>query len=371
MNWGNETQRKMHVKFLLEQYEFLKNPQEICPYLPDAVDIDISNRCNIHCISCFHSVERFRPMEDMDLDTFKLALDQAEGNASTVTIGNHGEPFLHKDVFEMLEEVKKRGFFLNLINNGTLLDEKKSRRLLEIGVDRLVFSLDSVDPQKYPLIRKGARLEVTLKNILNFLKLNCEKGLDTYVNISTVDTQLALKSNPSIFEYFSKLPVHIVYTSPMLNFHNVLSIREETKFLTKYQDAENFKDVPVCLGGFDRILIRPNGNVSLCAIDWDCIHILGNIKDEPYTRLWNNKKAQEFRRALITGDYSEIEKKGFLCSKCDLKWSCFVEKQRDNIVELLASDLEDIKKRRNEEIRSCQGYENLLKELEKLEFQES
>ena len=367
MNWGNEKQKNMKIQNLLEQYTFLKKPGPIVPYLPDTIDVDISNRCNLKCISCFHSIDKFRPMGDMSFETLTNILEQAQGNSSSITIGNHGEPLLHKDVFTIIREVKKRGFFLNFITNGTLLKMKLAHQLLDVGVDRLVFSLDSVDPEHYRMIRRGARLEVTLRNILYFLKINHENKLNTYVNISMVDTDEALKSDINIFDYFANLPVHIVYTSPLLNFHDMLPIREETKYFKKFQTIADKKGFPVCINGFDRLLIRPNGNASLCGIDWDSIHILGNINEASYMELWNNDKAQEFRRGLLTSNYSAIERNGFLCSKCDVKWSCNVETGLDNIANLFATDIQDGKSNRNRELTKIEYYDHLLLEMDKLD----
>lgn len=367
MYWGNKQQRRMRIEFLMKQYAFLGNPGPICPYFPDGLDLDISNRCNLACISCFHSISKFSPMKDMSLGTYKNVLRQAKGRSSTVTIGNHGEPFLHKYVFKMLRLVKSQGFFLNLITNGTLLSRERAERLLDLEVDRLVFSLDSVDPKQYPLIRKNGNLRCTLRNILYFLKINFEKGLKTYVNISMVNTNQALRSKINIFDYFSKLPVHVVYTSPILNFHDLLAIKRQTKFHRKFRKITDHRKFPVCLNGFDRLLIRPNGNVSLCGIDWNSEHILGNVNQTPYYELWNNRKAQEFRKALISRDYSSIEKKGWLCSKCDVKWACSIEGQRKGIVDVLSSDLRDLKGESSGLINSRQHYENLLKEIKIIE----
>jgi radical SAM protein with 4Fe4S-binding SPASM domain len=353
MNWGNEKQKKMKLKFLLDQYAFFNNEKisTVVPYPPDQIDLDISNRCNLKCITCFHSVEHFRPVPDMTLETFRKVLVQAEGISSTITFGNHGEPFLHKDILTMIKEVKERGFFLNVINNGTLLNEEKAQALIDCGVDRVSFSLDSVDPEIYPKIRKGAKLKKTLSNILNFIRLNYEQGLKIFVNISSVNSQLALSSKVDIREFFSKLPVHVLYISDILNFHDMLAIREETKFVQRgYEKITDPKDMPICLNGFDRILIRPNGNVSLCPIDWDCVHILGNIHDAPYHELWNNEKAQQFRNALITRDYSPVEQDKFMCSRCDGKWVQDVRLRPQAILTMIAEDLHSTKNEQDKKL---------------------
>ena len=344
MNWGNEKQKRMKLKFLFDQYAFFKNIDITVPYFPEQVDLDISNRCNLSCITCFHSIEKFRPFPDMTMETFRKVLDQAEGVSTTITFGNHGESLLHKQILNMAREIKERGFFLNIINNGTLLTQERAQALIDIGVDRVSFSLDSVDPTVYPKIRRGGKLKNTLLNILNFLRMNYEQGLKIYVNISIVNSRLALSSKINISAFFSKLPVHVIYTSDILNFHDMLEVREETKFVQRsYEKTTNPEDLPICLNGFDRILIRPNGNVSLCPIDWDSVHILGNIHDAPYTELWNNRKAQRFRKALIERDYATIEDEKILCSRCDGKWVQDIRQRPETILNMVKSDIQDAK----------------------------
>lgn len=353
MNWGNNKQKEMKLKFLLDQYAFFNNEKisTVVPYYPDQVDLDISNRCNLSCITCFHSLERFRPFPDMTMETFRTILDQAEGKSSTITFGNHGEPFIHKHILAMIKEVKERGFFLNIINNGTLLTADKAQAVIDAQVDRISFSIDSVDPEIYPQVRRGGNLKKTLLNILTFLKMNHEQGMKVYVNISTVNSRLALSSKIDIREFFSKLPVHVIYTSDILNFHDMLAIRDETKFVQRgYEKITDPKKFPVCLNAFDRIIIRPTGDVSLCPIDWDCVHILGNVNDAPYTELWNNEKAQQFRQAHIDRDYSSFEGDKVMCSRCDGKWVQDTTLRPDAILHMLKDDLRDTKAELDEKL---------------------
>ncbi|MBF0103942.1 MAG: radical SAM protein [Deltaproteobacteria bacterium] len=361
MHWGNAKQKKMQVDFFKNQLEFLKHPCPVVPYLPDALDVDIANRCNIKCASCFHSIKKFKPFPDMTMATFNEILSQAEGRASTITFGNHGEALLHKEVLKMIERVKDAGFFLNIITNATLLTDQVMDCLIKHRVDRLALSVDTVDPAVYPKLRKGARLKKTLGNILKFLRLNYERGLPVYVNISTVNTEMALGSRTTVFEYFSDLPVHVIYTSDMLNFQGGLDIKNETKFIKRrYHELTSPDELPICINGFDRLLIRPNGNVSLCAIDWESIHVLGNVSEAPYHVLWNNERAQAFRRALIDKVYTPIEDTGKLCSVCDAKWVQDIARRRQQIAALIESSHIDTKEARDVEIGKNQYLDALL-----------
>jgi len=367
MHWGNPQQKQMQLEFLRRQLEFLKAPGPVVPYLPDTLDVDICNRCNLSCLTCFHSVKQFKSFPDMSMGTLKNLLSQAQGRASTITFGNHGEPFLHPQAIEMIQAVKQQGFFLNLITNGTLLTPETAQAVIDAKVDRLVFSLDSVDPQIYPQLRPGAELSNTLKNVLNFLKLNFAQGLKIYTNISTVNSLLCRKSKIDIYEYFADLPVQVVYTSDIINFQDNLAIREESKFRQQYQHITNSRELPVCLNGFDRLLIRPNGNASLCAIDWNSIHILGNINQTPYYELWNQQPARTFRQGLLDRDYSNIEKNGILCSKCDGKWVQDLS-QWDKVIQgMLDESEQDTKTIMDQKINHPEKYQNLLQALSLLE----
>jgi len=344
MNWGTSRQKAMKLRFMLEQYAFMKNPGLHVPFLPDQVDLDISNQCNLKCITCFQSAEGFKPKKNMTMETFRAVLDQAEGNASSITFGNHGEPFMHKQVLDMIAEVKERGFFFNMIDNGTLLTPERAQALIDLKVDRLSFSLDSVDPDIYPQLRRGAWLKRTLLNILHFLKLNLEQGLPVYVNVSTVNSDLCLQSSPDIRDFFAELPIHVLYTSDILNFQDCLEIRNQTKLVRMgYDKITDREQLPSCMNGFDRILVRPNGDVSMCPVDWNCVHIIGNVNDTPYTELWNNDKAREFRHAQLTRDYSAIEGEKPLCSQCDGKWVLDHASRPEMILNTLSADLCDSK----------------------------
>jgi hypothetical protein len=95
----------------------------------------------------------------------------------------------------------------------------------------------------------------------------------------------------------------------------------------------------VCLNGFDRILIRPTGDVSLCPIDWDCVHILGNVNEAPYTELWNNENSQQFRQAHIDRDYSSFVGDKIMCSRFDGKWVQDVSLRPQAILSMIAENL--------------------------------
>ncbi len=60
---------------------------------------------------------------------------------------------------------------VELITNGTLLTEKRARRLIDAGLDTLWVSLDGARPESYEDVRLGAALPKVLENVTRFQRL--------------------------------------------------------------------------------------------------------------------------------------------------------------------------------------------------------
>jgi len=71
----------------------------------------------------------------------------------------------------MVQQAKARGAFVELITNGTLLDENRSRQLIAAGLDRLWVSLDGATPESYTDVRLGAALPTVIANVERFRSL--------------------------------------------------------------------------------------------------------------------------------------------------------------------------------------------------------
>ena len=84
------------------------------------------------------------PLGRMSETTFQLVLDGLRSfrPLPLVFFGGFGEPLTHPDIFRMIREVKQLGTVVELITNGTLLDEDLVLALLESEPDTLWVSVD-------------------------------------------------------------------------------------------------------------------------------------------------------------------------------------------------------------------------------------
>ncbi len=65
------------------------------------------------------------------------------------------EPFAYKGVLKLIESIKSRGIECSLVTNGTLIDEDTARRLVDLRIDAMRFSVDGSTPETR--LGKGAQ----------------------------------------------------------------------------------------------------------------------------------------------------------------------------------------------------------------------
>lgn len=136
------------------------------------VYIEPTNRCNLTCRTCIRNIWDVE-LGQMSAATFARILEglQAITPPPTVFLGGLGEPLAHRRIVEMVASVKALGTSVELITNGTLLTETRSRQLIEAGLDILWVSIDGATSESYADVRLGAALPQVLDNLDRFRRL--------------------------------------------------------------------------------------------------------------------------------------------------------------------------------------------------------
>src|SRR4051794_9994449 len=89
--------------------------------------------CNLHCTHCFISCSPTNETHGMIPKERALAmLEVAKEKGVKEYYFTGGEPFLHKDLFELIEATLKQGP-LTILTNGPLISENRAKRLAEIA----------------------------------------------------------------------------------------------------------------------------------------------------------------------------------------------------------------------------------------------
>jgi len=134
--------------------------------------IEPTNRCNLDCITCMRNNWDV-VYGNMTSGTFARILDDLKSMPAppTILFGGIGEPTFHRDLPDMIRQVKETGCRVEMVTNGTLLTAERSRQIIKAGLDMVWVSIDGAKPESYADVRLGAELPNTIKNIEQFRRL--------------------------------------------------------------------------------------------------------------------------------------------------------------------------------------------------------
>lgn len=286
---------------------------------PFSLHIFPSFFCNFHCNYCLHSMSNEElkkkgfTRQFMDFDIYKKAIDDAQnfnGQIKALIFAGHGEPLMHKDIAEMVAYAKKTDKFerIEIVTNGSLLTTELSDHLIEAGLDRLRISLQGVDEEEYASV-SGVKLKYN--KFVEQIRYFYEHKVDTQVYIKIID--VAMK-NDSEQEVFHKVfdPISdisaIEYAIPFvkeIDYSNIGTLSEKCKQGHK-------RSSHICSMPFYMLVLNPNGDVVPCCSTEPPV-ILGNIKKQSLTDIWNSK----FRELILKRQLGGVEKIP-ICQECSV-----------------------------------------------------
>ncbi|MDO8606469.1 MAG: radical SAM protein [Phaeospirillum sp.] len=141
-------------------------PAERRKLVPYEIYVQLSRRCNLHCTMCGWEIWKDNS-GFMEWPVFERVIAEAKtsGVKPMHILAGQGEPFLHPEIFEMLERAVAEGFDVGIVTNGTPFNPERIQRLAGLGLSYLQFSFAGWDAKSYESIYVGAKFERTLANL--------------------------------------------------------------------------------------------------------------------------------------------------------------------------------------------------------------
>jgi len=279
-------------------------------YMPIRVWIEPTNHCNLRCVMCPNKELKKEEKGFMDIGLFQKIIDEAARFVLDVHLLHRGESLLHPDFFDMARYAVGSKVRTLLHTNGTVLDEEKSYKMIETGIDVLSFSFDGYDKQTYESIRVNGDFGKTVHNIRRFLQikkeLNSKKPYTILELINFPDSHFKtdLTQRAEFLKNFSGLPLNKLVIK---EFHNWAG--EVNK------EAERRKFSP-CTYLWNALVIFWDGSVLPCSQDFFGYYTLGNVRDSSLAEIWNNEKSVHLRKQHLKKNIDAFQ----TCSACDRVW---------------------------------------------------
>ncbi len=294
--------------------------------LPASLTWEVTGCCNLRCLHCYIINERnllHQTQNELELEEIDRIIQQASESGCIQIIITGGEPFLRKDLKDIILSIKKHGILYSIYTNGTLITkeildflEKNPPVAIELsiyGATETVY--DSVTRQKgsYRKFRKGLELlldrhfNLRLKSIAmkqNFHEIEAMKIFSREIGVEFRFDSLIIPaidgSNAPIKSRLSPKQIVILEMEDK-------RIIDEIKFLMKKERKK--VDFYNCGAGRYEANIDFQGRMSLCSVD-----------RVPYYNLrrGNFKEGWKFVSELREIEYPKDSK----CIECEARPIC-------------------------------------------------
>jgi cyclic pyranopterin phosphate synthase len=123
--------------------------------------ISLTDHCNLRCLYCMPDEMSFRPNAELMQDNEILLLVRLFASLGFDKVRlTGGEPTVRADVIDLVREIAHTPGVrsLSMTTNGVLFG-RLAERLADAGLQRVNFSLDTLDPQKFKQMTRWGDLE--------------------------------------------------------------------------------------------------------------------------------------------------------------------------------------------------------------------
>jgi MoaA/NifB/PqqE/SkfB family radical SAM enzyme len=156
-------------------FYFLKKMQkENKNSFPDLICYLVTSKCIANCDICISGVS----IPDLSTKDSKKVISRIAENVKIISFAGR-EPFLRKDIFELVEHTKNTGVLMNIETTGALLNDSAFELLKKYNLDMISISIDSLDEK---LCKSMGRVYLS-ENHLKYIADSCEEsGIKLKVN---------------------------------------------------------------------------------------------------------------------------------------------------------------------------------------------
>lgn len=216
--------------------------------------ISVTDKCNLNCAYCNPKVNNDFYKSNNDILSFeeigrivKIFVERFEFEKIRLT---GGEPFARKNIQNLITGLGKLKqqfpFELSATSNGILI-HGKVKELIEAGLDRINFSLDSLKREKFCSITGQDKFKLSFGSISEAISYNPKivkinmvvmKGINDDEIIDFVEFAINNDVNVRFIEYMP-FSTNLYDKNQLLNFEEIIHIISEKYSLASIEDVSN------------------------------------------------------------------------------------------------------------------------------------
>ncbi len=267
------------------------------------------SRCNLRCPLCpIGARELRRDLGTMGLDDFKKMLDNVGPQVRVLALWNQGEPTINDKLPEMIRYAHDKGVYTMTSTNGNLMRRRNLiNRLIDSGLDELIFSIDGLTQKTYQIYRIGGHLDV----VVEAMQETCARRDELKRKTPRIVMQwLPMKHNEHEIPQLRKVAAQWGADSVEIKTTQIYTDEQAAQYLPEMEELRRYerksqrwetkRTYQSCKRLWFSTMIDWNGTVAPCCFDKDEDLPMGNALTDDFGKIWHAPLYNEFRRELIT-----------------------------------------------------------------------
>jgi MoaA/NifB/PqqE/SkfB family radical SAM enzyme len=309
--FGRHLTAKRLANFVKAEWNRVRKKEAVSSY-PYILKIEPSNICNVRCAYCYDNRrqphEGERPYGRMSAQQFKGIVDDIGEYLFKINLYGFGEPWLFPETLEMIRYAADKNIGVGVSSNMNFDDPDLPRRIVESGLEVLIFSCHGITRDTYSRFMVGGDPEVALRNIGAVIKERDRLGRRTPL----VDWQYCVTGFNEHERQAARQKAKELHVDQIRFIKPFFPEDAQDEWFSSMFPKHTYKHMheksPGCNWIYRSAYVNFDGGVIACCRD---VRLLGsdfgNVFRESLRTIWNNEKYRT-SRALIAG------RKGFVCN---------------------------------------------------------
>jgi len=278
--------------------------------LPTTVTIEPTTLCNLKCPECPSGNGQLkRKKGNMEMKVFDHSIEQIKKTTLWLMLYFQGEPFLHPELFQMIEKARQNNLYTILSTNGHFLNEKHCERIIKSGLNRIIISLDGTEEETYSHYRKNGDFTKVTKGIE--LLAETKKAMKARSPLIVLQF-LVFRHNQDQVKAIKQLGKRLgvdsvqVKSAQIYNFRkkaeNIPTKTKHSRYSFKSNNEPELKSKLKnrCRRLWYTTVITADGEIVPCCFDKQADYTMGNIMQNPFQETWKSEAYNNFRKKVLT-----------------------------------------------------------------------